>query len=47
MNSESFKNRMADLRMPIAFMNSSDFEAFVDAEFAKNDKLLTAAGLKK
>lgn len=47
MNSDGFKSRMADLRMPIAFMNSADFEGFVNVEFAKNDKLLTAAGLKK
>lgn len=47
MNSEAFKARMADLRMPIAFMNGADFEAFVSSELAKNDELLTAAGLKK
>ncbi|MCI2400971.1 tripartite tricarboxylate transporter substrate binding protein [Aliiroseovarius subalbicans] len=47
MNSEAFSSRMADLRMPLAFMGSADFEAFVNAEFSKNDKLLTAAGLKK
>ena len=47
MNSDAFRSRMADLRMPVAFMGSADFEAFVNAEFAKNDALLTAAGLKK
>ena len=47
MNSEGFSSRMAELRMPIAFMGSEEFEAFVASEFAKNDKLLTAAGLKK
>lgn len=47
MNSDAFSGRMADLRMPVAFMNGADFEAFVGSEFAKNDELLTAAGLKK
>jgi tripartite-type tricarboxylate transporter receptor subunit TctC len=47
MQAEAFQSRMGDLRMPVAFMNGSDFQAFVAAEFAKNDKLLTAAGLKK
>ncbi len=47
MNSDAFKARMAELRMPIAFMGGDDFEAFVKSEFDKNDKLLTEAGLKK
>lgn len=47
MNSDAFSSRMAELRMPIAFMGSEEFEAFVASEFAKNDELLTAAGLKK
>ncbi len=47
MNSDEFSSRMADLRMPVAFMNGADFEAFVASEFAKNDALLAAAGLKK
>jgi tripartite-type tricarboxylate transporter receptor subunit TctC len=47
MNSEAFSGRMAELRMPVAFMGSSEFQAFVASEFAKNDELLAAAGLKK
>jgi tripartite-type tricarboxylate transporter receptor subunit TctC len=47
MNSDAFSGRMAELRMPVAFMGSEDFEAFVASEFSKNDELLTAAGLKK
>lgn len=47
MNSEAFSSRMAELRMPVAFMGSEDFQAFVASEFIKNDELLTAAGLKK
>ena len=47
MNSDAFSSRMADLRMPVAFMNGNDYEAFVASEFAKNDELLTNAGLKK
>ena len=46
MNSDAFGERMAALRMPIAFMDGADFEAFVNAEFAKNEGLLEAAGLK-
>ncbi|WP_306006625.1 Bug family tripartite tricarboxylate transporter substrate binding protein [Aquicoccus porphyridii] len=47
MNSDAFKARMAELRMPIAFMGSDEFQAFVESEFEKNDELLTEAGLKK
>ena len=47
MISNAFSSRMADLRMPVAFMSGADFEVFVASEFTKNDKLLTAAGLKK
>jgi tripartite-type tricarboxylate transporter receptor subunit TctC len=47
MNSDAFSSRMAELRMPVAFMGSEEFEAFVASEFAKNDELLTAAGLKE
>lgn len=47
MNSEAFSKRMAELRMPVTFMKGSDFEAFVAAEFERNAKLLTNAGLAK
>ena len=47
MNSQAFSGRMAELRMPVAFMGSSDFQTFVASEFARNDELLAAAGLKK
>ncbi len=47
MKSAAFGERMAQLRMPVAFLNGADFEAFVRSEFAKNDILLTKAGLKK
>jgi len=47
MNSDTFGKRMDNLRMPVAFMNGRDFEAFVASEFSKNDELLSAAGLKK
>lgn len=47
MNSKAFGDRMADLRMPVTFMKGSDFEAFVESEFARNAKLLTKAGLAK
>lgn len=47
MNSGAFSERMGQLRMPVAFQGSAEFEAFVRAEFAKNDDLLTEAGLKK
>ncbi|NIA71427.1 tripartite tricarboxylate transporter substrate binding protein [Pelagibius litoralis] len=45
MNSKAFGDRMADLRMPVTFMKGSDFETFVQAEFARNAKLLAKAGL--
>lgn len=47
MNSEAFSKRMSELRMPVNFMKGSDFEAFVAAEFERNAKLLTQAGLAK
>lgn len=47
MNSQDFGDRMAKLRMPVTFLGGDDFEAFVYEEFAKNDKLLSNAGLKK
>lgn len=47
MKSDAFGERMATLRMPVTFQGGADFEAFVRSEFAKNDKLLTKAGLKK
>ncbi len=46
MNSAAFGDRMGELRMPVSFLNSANFEAFVASEFAKNDRLLTDAGLK-
>ncbi len=45
MNSKAFGDRMADLRMPVTFMKGSDFQAFVQEEFARNAKLLKKAGL--
>lgn len=45
MNSKAFSDRMADLRMPVSFMTGSDFQAFVEAEFQRNAKLLAKAGL--
>ena len=47
LNSEAFGERMAALRMPVTFLGGTAFETFVRSEFDKNDKLLTAAGLKK
>lgn len=47
MNSEAFTERMGELRMPVAFMGGDAFEAFVQSEFDKNEKLLTEAGIKK
>jgi tripartite-type tricarboxylate transporter receptor subunit TctC len=47
MNSKAFKDRMAKLRMPVTFMKGSDFQAFVNGEFARNAKLLKKAGLAK
>ncbi len=47
MNSAVFAERMADLRMPVAFMDGAAFEAFVASEFSRNGDLLTSAGLKK
>jgi len=47
MEAEPFRQRMADLRMPVTYMNGADFKAFVAAEFARNEELLESAGLKK
>jgi len=47
MKSQEFGDRMAKLRMPVTFLGGDDFQAFVASEFAKNEKLLTKAGLKK
>lgn len=47
MNAKAFGDRMASLRMPVTFMKGSDFEAFVQSEFARNAKLLESAGLAK
>lgn len=46
MNSEPFTKRMSELRMPVAYLGSGDFEDFVMAEFARNAELLEKAGLK-
>ena len=45
MKSAAFSERMAGLRMPVTFMKGSDFQAFVESEFARNAKLLAKAGL--
>jgi len=47
MKSAGFSGRMGDLRMPVTFLNSNDFKAFVGSEFSKNEKLLRKAGLIK
>ncbi len=47
MKSQAFGERMAKLRMPVTYLGGDAFKAFVLSEFAKNDKLLTKAGLKK
>lgn len=47
MKSAAFAERMAKLRMPVTFLPGDEYKAFVLSEFAKNDKLLTKAGLKK
>lgn len=47
MNSDGFKERMGQLRTPISFMGGDEFKAFVQSEYAKNEKLLSDAGLKK
>ncbi|MCP5366397.1 MAG: tripartite tricarboxylate transporter substrate binding protein [Hyphomicrobiales bacterium] len=47
MKSAAFSERMAQLRMPVTYLGGDDFKAFVMSEFAKNEKLLRKAGLKK
>lgn len=47
MTSEAFGARMAQLRMPVTHLGGDAFKAFVQSEFAKNEKLLRQAGLKK
>jgi len=47
MRSDAFGQRMAELRMPVSFLDGDTFAAFVGAEFAKNEGLLESAGLKK
>lgn len=45
MGSDAFAERMAALRMPVAFMPGAEFEAFLRGEFARNETLLKNAGL--
>ena len=47
MLSDAFGERMGSLRMPVTFLPGSEFEAFVRAEFARNETLLKNAGLSE
>jgi hypothetical protein len=33
--------------MPVTFLGSDDYKAFVNSEFTKNEKLLRGAGFQK